>query len=143
MLRYYELYFERRLAQLQAGTLEISGEMLENLASIMNDVVKTIPEDWRSDARFFLAENVSVMVVQPYLSAFHHIEQGAPDVDGMSAFRELLFIDLDKIIGRSRSVAAERNRPYVSASSVTVALADLVEDLGTISLRIWGPRRDG
>lgn len=102
---------------------------------LTDELLSRIPIDWRSDARYFLASNMLSMVILPY----DQVE--GPDIEllpGGMAW-EMAFSDLSDLIARTEEIARRRGRGYVSATSVAVALGDMVEGLRTTSLRIWGP----
>jgi hypothetical protein len=94
-----------------------------------------IPSYWRVDARYFLSRNIYLMVVEPYFYA--DARPGADENFGEFWFS--LTSDLREIIELAELTAKERERKYVSATSVAVALGQLAPNLKLTSLQIWGP----
>ena len=122
MLREYEGYFA------------IKYRRLERYGPYYDVIFEQIPRRWRSDARYFLAKNVIDMVVEPYNDIGD--EPRGPVREEIS---ELLREDVKKLVRHSEQIAKERERSYVSATSVAIALGRLAPELKTTSLQIWGP----
>jgi hypothetical protein len=131
MKREFEEYFAERFRYLRRGR----GPARRIYPPFLTEeLLSRIPKQWRSDARYFLASNMLNMVVFPY------DEVEGPDVDLLPGGKawELIFNDLLELIQKSESTARERDRSYVSATSVAIALGEMSENLRTTSLRIWG-----
>jgi hypothetical protein len=79
------------------------------------------------------------MVVQPLLTVrFRHNRAKLL----ASEEWQLVSADVRSVAERSAMISRDRERGYVSATSVAVALGQMSEDLATTSLQIWGPSSD-
>ena len=132
MRREFEEYFSDRFRYLRRSR---RGTGLVYPPFLTDELLSLIPKNWRADARFFLASNMLNMVVFPY----DQVE--GPDIELLPDGRvwELIFRDLSDLIEQSEAVSRNRDRGYVSATSVAIALGGMAEKLRTTSLRIWGP----
>lgn len=134
MRREYHGYFAvqfRNLRRPHGGRLD----GIEYLPDLIDSLCAKIPSHWRSDARFFLANNMLEMVALPYDAIDG--PDGALAADG--SVGQLIVKDWDMLIETSNQVAKERDRGYVSATSVAIALGRAAANLATTSLQIWGP----
>lgn len=120
MLTEYDAYFQRRWAALTEN-------MDQNL-------VKLIPDQWRSDAKFFLIGNVNAMVVAPYMT----VNTVEGPLSTSTIWRDLSD-DVRNIVARAGQIALRRGRAYVSGTSVAMALGELAPHLKVTSFQIWGP----
>ena len=93
-------------------------------------VAQNVPQHWRPDAQLFLISNLMNMVVEPVIEV-RRVE--AEDLV------PLLLQDIAAIIALSEAISAQRDREYISATSVAVALGQLAPQLATTALRVWGP----
>ena len=93
-------------------------------------VAENVPQHWRPDAQLFLISNLMIMVVEPVIAA-RNVE--ADD------FVPLLLQDIAAIIALSEVISAQRDREYISATSVAMALGQLAPELATTALQVWGP----
>jgi hypothetical protein len=134
----YDDYFSQRYRNLKRQARLGRFRNFDFPPFFLDDLLNRIPIEWRSDARFFLANNMVEMIVKPYYNAKIDRRPLPPYPQAWN----LVFDDLEKLISVSEQVAAERNRSYVSATSVAVALGQLAEKLLTTSLQIWGPGTD-
>ncbi len=131
MLPDYDFYFagaERMLRRLPTSTGR-SGFRF----GPYRDLFAEVPQDWRSDARFFLINNMIEMVIAPYEYASR--QSLLPTRDAAA----LVHADLRTLVKLSEEEARKRDRPYVSATSVAIALGRVADRLETTSLQIWGP----
>jgi hypothetical protein len=103
--------------------------------SLVVNLLELIPENWRSDARFYLANNMIEMVLEPYARVSQRPAALMPDGDVWP----LITDDIKQIVDQAEKIALQRDRQYVSATSVAIALGKLAENLKTTSLQIWGP----
>jgi hypothetical protein len=123
MLPVYDQFFQSQLQRARGP----DGFVDPNLAAL-------IPENWRSDAQVFLLSNILTMVVAPFMSAS---PSGALlETSLWSPLRE----DVATIVERAEAVSRDRERGYVSATSVAIAVGQLAPELLTTGLQIWGPR---
>jgi len=93
-----------------------------------------IPDHWRSDAQVFLLSSIVNMVVAPFMSV--NPSRSLQDTPLWPPLRE----DVATLIERAEAISRDRERDYVSATSVAIALGQLAPSLQTTGLQIWGPR---
>ena len=123
-------YFDRRVRQMDRPFL-FGGKR-----DWVTHILELIPSHWRSDARFFLAKNIEQMVVLPFYSG-NKIQR---DYDlRLTDAWPLIEEDVNTIVDAAQLEADQREREYVSATTVAVALGQLAPFLKTTSLQIWGP----
>jgi hypothetical protein len=111
----------------------------ELIASIQRLSASTSPP-LRADAVYFLANNIYDLVQEPIYTARAArlgLNEGILPMD--QDFRSYVDQDLSDIILLSASVAASRRKSYVSAASVIVGVANLIESLKINDWRLWGP----
>jgi hypothetical protein len=99
-------------------------------------VLAQIPESWRPDARYFLARNIELMVLAPLRAVKR---TGVAAVPALEEVFPVVSRDIMRIVALSEATSARRDREYVSATSVAVALGQLAPDLESTSFQIWGP----
>jgi hypothetical protein len=95
----------------------------------------------RPDAVYFLANNILDMVFDPMRSARRrglHLATTKP-VSEDELFSDIHH-DLPVIIESTRTVADERARSEISATSVIVGLARVIDRLRIDSTKLWGRR---
>lgn len=138
MKREYEGYFSLRLRDLTRPYYWRRRYDPEPIYPFFYVVIDRIPEEWRADAKFFLASNMLEMVLAPYDA----VERRADALFPGDAVWKLIIEDLDALIARSEEISKSRGRSYVSSTSVAVALGELAEKLQTNSLQIWGPSEE-
>ena len=99
--------------------------------------IMPVGDKWRSDAVYFLAWSLYVMILEPLRSV-----QGFKSIQSVRHFKDWQLIqeDIGIIVNKAEKVSGERDRDYVSATSVAIALGAVAEHLRTTSLQIWGPR---
>jgi hypothetical protein len=93
----------------------------------------------RSDARFFLANNISDMIFRPMQVA--HEQRLSLESGPLATEAELhsyLATDLDVVIGAALSVADERERQEISATSVIIGLGNVIDGLQINNAKLWG-----
>ena len=126
----YNDYFVERLQ----GDKRPPRPTLEDLHTLEDLIGENI--NWRSDALYFFSLNVYLMLLHP-LKAVNH----RPNLNILlqSDEGELIRQDIELIKSRAEDVSIARERSYVSATSVVIALGEVVEDLQSTSFQIWGP----
>lgn len=133
----YNEYFISMLSRLRRYGPFLYGHDPFYPQPIIDKLLENIPKSWRSDARYYMALTFITMVVLPY-----------DEVDGRNgAFTVRSDVwkgikkDLEKVIARAEEIARDRDRGYVSATSVAIAIGELAhsETLFSLSLQIWGP----
>jgi hypothetical protein len=127
----FDRYFQTRLAN-----SAIFPSIQKSWSNALIQLIIQTAQGWRSDAIYFLASNISSMVLQPYARA-----AGIRSVHQLlnSEAWDAIQRDVEAIAGLANEVAVERDRDYVSATSVAVALGRLAPSLRTTALHIWGP----
>ncbi len=93
----------------------------------------------RSDARYFLANNISEMIVYPMQFARDRgliLETGRPATE--AELNSYLATDLDVIISAALSVAGGRDPREISATSVIIGLGNVIDGLQINSAKLWG-----
>lgn len=90
---------------------------------------------WRVDAVYFLASNIDGMIVHPYTT----VRKVSVNRFFRSKEWDLVQHDIYAIVREAERVAQERERGYVSGTSVAVALGNLASELQSTGLQIWGP----
>lgn len=126
MLPAYRDYFQDQLRQLV-------GLGFPSAPGLPQALLANLSPRWRVDGVYFLLASANAMIVQPYTRVAADRPVEATPLWG------LLHEDFQRIATRAEQVAEQRGRPYVSATSVTIALGQLADNLATTSLQIWGP----
>lgn len=93
----------------------------------------------RTDAVYFIANNVSEMIFRPVRLARER--RASLDAGQLASEAELysaLQSDLDVIIELARSAAHGRERSHVSAASVIVGLGHVIDGLKINDWKLWG-----
>lgn len=138
MLPQYDKYFDDRVRRDAVFPL-LSRERVAFIQEFLRP-----PPSWRSDAHAFMISNLHNMLLAPLAEA-----GGAASPTDTYVFRqtidpselyEALRADIGAIVALSAAISQVRNRDYVSATTVAIALGQLAPTLRTTSFQVWGPR---
>ncbi len=116
----YDTYFVNRLQ----GDRKPPRPTLDDL-HLLEELIGE-KHNWRSDALYFFTFNIYLMVLHPLKTVNHR-----PNLNNLlhSDDGELIRQDIELIKSRSEYVSRARERQYVSATSVAIALGEVVEEL--------------
>ena len=129
MDRRYQGYFDRLIDGKQ-GLPEFSRSNFDYVLELMGD-----RPNWRSDAKYFLAYNSMFILFEPVITAG---EPGIEPEKVANAFRE----DVELIDEVAQSIAREREKDYISSTTMAIAMGQVALELRTASFQIWGPNDD-
>ncbi len=74
------------------------------------------------------------MAIEPYYYAREYEDRSVSE----EAFLSALEADVNSLIALSESLSKERERSYVSSTSVAIAIGKLAPELRTSSFQFWG-----